>query len=235
MLELVTDLRMTSDEVPLPTLNLIQRRRGGGMKYAPLALPRRRLLLLALALGGLLLLSGIVQESAAGGRGEFRLGLEGVIFKPLKQPQVSLRGDNQFPALRGLGCEVGWMYRHIEVALEANTAVAENASVESPDNFTLIMVTPRVAYRFRERWTPYFGIGVGYQWALIGPFTNTFDYRGYNVHSLSLEPYAGYDCSLTRWLGFKLEGRFQALKPRRATFAQGLRGSAGLYLALGGK
>jgi len=38
---------MTSDEAPL--------RWGGGMQYAPLALPRRRLLLPALALGGLLL------------------------------------------------------------------------------------------------------------------------------------------------------------------------------------
>jgi len=204
------------------------------MRYALQALPRRRLLWAVLALAGLLL-SGIAQESAAGGRGEFRLGLEGVIFKPLKQPQVSFRGDNQFPALRGLGCEVGWMYRHIEVALEANTAVAENASAESPDNLTLIMVTPRVAYRFRERWTPYFGIGVGYQWASIDPFSNLAVCQLYSVHSLSVEPYAGYDCSLTRWLGFKLEGRFQALKPRRATFAQGLRGSAGLYLALGGK
>lgn len=205
------------------------------MKYSSLALPRRRLLFTGLALGGMLLLSGIVQESAAGGRGELRFGLEGVIFKPLKQPQISLSGDNQFPALRGLGCEVGWMYRHIEVALEANTAVAENASVESPDYLTLIMVTPRVAYRFRERWTPYVGIGVGYQWASIDPFSNLAVCQLYSVHSLSVEPYAGYDCRLTRWLGLKLEGRLQALKPRRAAFAQGLRGSAGLYLALGGK
>ena len=227
LMETVKLFRMTSDEAPL--------RRGGGMRYALQALPRRRLLLPVLALGGMLLLSGLAQDTAAGGRGEFRFGLEGIIFKPLKQPQVSLRGDNQFPALRGLGCEVGWMYRHIEVALEANMAVAENASVESPDHLTLIMVTPRVAYRLRERWTPYYGVGVGYQWALIGPFTNTLEYRGYTVNSLSLEPYAGFDCSLTRWLGLKLEGRFQALKPRRATFAQGFRGSAGLYLAIGGK
>jgi len=41
---------MTSDEAPL--------RRGGGMKYASLALPRRRLFLPTLALGGLLLLTG---------------------------------------------------------------------------------------------------------------------------------------------------------------------------------
>ena len=53
MLELVTDLRMTSDEAPL--------RRGGGMKYAPLALPRRRLLLSVLALGGLLLITACQQ------------------------------------------------------------------------------------------------------------------------------------------------------------------------------
>jgi hypothetical protein len=32
LMETVTDLRMTSDEAPL--------RRGGGMQYAPLALPR---------------------------------------------------------------------------------------------------------------------------------------------------------------------------------------------------
>ena len=58
MLELVKDLRMTSDEAPLPALNLIQRRRGGGMKYASQALPRRRLIFPTLALGGLLILSG---------------------------------------------------------------------------------------------------------------------------------------------------------------------------------
>jgi len=46
-METVTDLRMTSDEAPL--------RRGGGMQYALQALPRRRLLLAVLALGGLLL------------------------------------------------------------------------------------------------------------------------------------------------------------------------------------
>jgi hypothetical protein len=37
LLELMTGFRMTSDEAPL--------RRGGGMQYAPLALPRRRLFL----------------------------------------------------------------------------------------------------------------------------------------------------------------------------------------------
>ncbi len=44
---LVTDLRMTSDEAPL--------KRGGGMKYAPQALLRRRLLYPTLALGCLFL------------------------------------------------------------------------------------------------------------------------------------------------------------------------------------
>jgi hypothetical protein len=49
LMETVKFFRMTSDEAPL--------RRGGGMRYASLALPRRRLLLPVLALG-LLLFSG---------------------------------------------------------------------------------------------------------------------------------------------------------------------------------
>ena len=59
MLELVKGFRMTSDEAPLPALNLIQRRWGGGMRYALPALPRRRLLWPVLALGGLLFLSAL--------------------------------------------------------------------------------------------------------------------------------------------------------------------------------
>ena len=47
---------MTSDEAPL--------RRGGGMKYASQALPRRRLLFLALALGSLLLFTGCATDGA---------------------------------------------------------------------------------------------------------------------------------------------------------------------------
>jgi Flp pilus assembly protein TadD len=49
-------LRMTSDEAP--------RRRGGGMKYAPLTSPRRRLLLPVLALGGLSLLLACATNGA---------------------------------------------------------------------------------------------------------------------------------------------------------------------------
>jgi len=59
LLELVKGFRMTSDEAPLPALNLIQRRWGGGMRYALPALPRRRLLWPVLALGGLLFLSAL--------------------------------------------------------------------------------------------------------------------------------------------------------------------------------
>jgi len=50
MVESARFFRKTSDEAPL--------RRGGGMKYAPLALPRRRLLFIILALGCLFLLTG---------------------------------------------------------------------------------------------------------------------------------------------------------------------------------
>jgi tetratricopeptide (TPR) repeat protein len=55
LMETVKFFRMTSDEAPEPALNLFQG--GRGMRYALPALPRRRLLWAALALG-LLLLTG---------------------------------------------------------------------------------------------------------------------------------------------------------------------------------
>ncbi len=63
-------MRMTSDEAPL--------RRGGGMKYAPLALPRRRLLFPALALGGFLFLlfsfsCASLRGSNAGSKSVFKI------------------------------------------------------------------------------------------------------------------------------------------------------------------
>ncbi len=60
LMETVRFLRMTSDEVPL--------RRGGGMKYAPQALLRRRLLLPVLALGSFMLVAVLPQ----GGRAQVR-------------------------------------------------------------------------------------------------------------------------------------------------------------------
>jgi len=54
LMESVRFFRMTSDEAPL--------RRGGGKRYAPLALPRRRLLLPVLALAGALLLAGCTMK-----------------------------------------------------------------------------------------------------------------------------------------------------------------------------
>jgi len=86
LMESVTDLRMTSDEAPL--------RRGGGMQYAPLALPRRRLLFPVLAVGGLLLLAVLApgvraQSPPAGAVADSVSAPRKIESGPKKQPVVA--------------------------------------------------------------------------------------------------------------------------------------------------
>jgi hypothetical protein len=167
------------------------------------------------------------------------MGLEGMYFLPTVQPDFhrNTLSLDQFEAFRGLGCEIGRISGHFDLSIEAHWVSAKSASLIYNDYAIIYMVTPRVAYRLANRCTPYIGIGSGFQLIRLRP-----DYDmvvqplvQLNYQSITFEPFAGYDFRLTKRFGLKLEGRCQVVSPSEATFAQGLRGSAGAYIAFGEK
>ncbi len=174
----------------------------------------------------------------------YRVGIMGVWFYPLHQPPTpwveAAIYSNRFEPFRGLGCETGRVSEHFDVSLEAHFDMAKkakNASERWYDYAVLYMVTPRVAYRLMKRCTPYIGVGSGYQWLHYhsNAWGNMQVIVDMNYSSITFEPFVGYDYRVTNRFGLKLEGRYQIVNPGEGPFAEGLRGSAGAYLAFGGK
>jgi len=171
------------------------------------------------------------------GFGEYsfsRVGFEAVYFFPSNQPQGYPGKPDQFDTFRGLGCELGRVSGHFDLSLEAHWVSARTRTSISEDAYAILyMVTPRLAYRLFGRRTPYIGVGTGFYLIREKPDIYFQPEVVVTTPTISFEPFAGYDFRLTERFGSKLEGRYQIVSPSEATFAQGLRGSAGMYIAFG--
>jgi len=188
-----------------------------------------------------LVLTCIVLVCALGGTGFgentfSRMGIEGVYFFPSTQPQGYLGWPREFETFRGLGCELGRVSGHFDLSLDAHWVSASTHTQTWQDSYVILyMVTPRLAYRLLGRRTPYIGAGSGF--CLIRKIPNIEEMPEVSIttRTISFEPFAGYDLRLTKGFGLKLEGRYQIVSPSEASFAQGLRGSAGAYIAFAEK
>jgi len=165
-----------------------------------------------------------------------RVGFEAVYFFPSTQPQGYLGWPRQFDTFRGLGCELGRVSGHFDLSLEAHWVSASTHTQTWQDSYVILyMATPRLSYRLFGRRTPYIGAGSGF--CLIRKIPNIEEIPEVSIttRTISFEPFAGYDLRLTKRFGLKLEGRYQIVSPFEASFAQGLRASAGAYIAFGEK
>jgi len=164
------------------------------------------------------------------------IGLEAVYFIPANRHPPGLFSTSRFETFRGLGLELGRVSGHHEISLDAHwVSASTNSWVEENAYAIIYMVTPRIAYRFFGRRTPYVGAGSGYCLIRGKPDILIRPEICITTHTISFEPFAGFDLRLTKRFGLKLEGRYQIVNPSEATFAQGLRGSAGAYVAFGEK
>ncbi len=176
----------------------------------------------------------VLGETGFGDNAFSRMGFEAVYFFPSTQPQDYLGWPRQFDTFRGLGCELGRVSGHFDLSLEAHWVSASTHTQTWQDSYAILyMVTPRFAYRLFGRRTPYIGAGSGFY--LIREIPNIEEMPDVSIttRTIGFEPFAGYDLRLTKRFGLKLEGRYQVVSPSEATFAQGLRASAGAYIAFG--
>lgn len=129
-----------------------------------------------------------------------------------------------FRTFWGGGGEVGRRFKHFEVGLEGNyiTARGKNSMEETDeggvvvgyfwDRLSSFTLMPKAAFRPWLKRTPYFGLGLGYQWSswtLPGLSHPVPDFPGRTVWVMCTDLFAGYDYRLNHWGGVRVEGAFR--------------------------